>query len=171
MVQGADKLLKLYYTWHRHDGLKNHSETLGACQLLTVQHEIQMKLCRQGSHTFHAGFYMHNLPSRCKALVHHTLHDCVNNPILQFASGYSMEICIQILMFFACQFLLGHHHQGCYLADRLSRCTLASDSTKIVLRTPRFRTIRTSRNEETLFNRISIRTKQPRRSSYSTLGT
>jgi hypothetical protein len=79
--------------------LKNHSETLGGCQFLALQHEIQMKLCRQGSHTFHAGFCMHNLPSCCKALVHHMLHDSVSNPIVQLASGCCMEICTQILMF------------------------------------------------------------------------
>ncbi|CAM6074985.1 unnamed protein product [Sphagnum tenellum] len=69
---------------------------------------------------------------------------------------------------FACQFLLRHHHQGCCLANRLSRWTLASDSTKNALRTPSFRTIRTLRNEETLFKRIFVRRKQLRRSSYST---
>jgi len=99
LVQGADKLLKLYYTWHRHDGLQKSLRNLGSMPASYLQHEIQMKLCRQGSHTFHAGFYMHNLPSRCKALVHHTLHDSVSNLILQFASGCSMEICTQILMF------------------------------------------------------------------------
>jgi hypothetical protein len=58
-----------------------------------------MKLCRQVSHTFHAGLCMQNLPSCCKALVHHMLHDSVRNPIVQLASGCCMEICTQILMF------------------------------------------------------------------------
>ncbi len=171
LVQGADKLLKLYYTWHRHDGLQKSLRNVGSmpasylaawdsdealqtgfayisCRLLHAQFALTL----QSFGTSHASrFCEQSDPSVRRWLFHGDLHS-------------DLDV-------FACQFLLRHHHQGCCLVDRLSRRTLASDSTKNVLRTPRFRTIWTLRNEETLFNRISIRRKQPRRSSYSTLAT
>jgi hypothetical protein len=169
LVQGADKLLKLYYTLHRHDGLQKSLRNLGSmptsyvaawdsdealqtgfpyisCRLLYAQFAFML----QSFGTSHASrFCEQSDPSVGLWLFYGDLHS-------------DLDV-------FACRFLLRHHHQGCCLADRLSRCTLASDSTKNVLRTPSFRAIRTLRNEETLFKRISVRRKQLRRSSYSTL--